>query len=156
MAEIETFVFQGPQIRGQVREGIVIKIGALQALAVDIDQIELRIVDLLRGFFVICHEIGVTLARLGFHQFGDLVECRAGVNRGQRQAQRQQTVAMMVRVMATTTQHPGEGTKNSNQSKYNAQTGKYVLTNPCARQAIRQGVEYRIIDTVTGKVIAGV
>jgi hypothetical protein len=49
VAEIETFVFQRAQVGRQVREGIVIKVGALQAFTVDIDQIELRVGDFFDG-----------------------------------------------------------------------------------------------------------
>ncbi len=63
---------------------------------------------------------------------------------------------MMVRMMATATQHPGQRAKNHHQRDDKAEPRKYVLTHTCARQAVRQGVEHRIVNTVTGKVIAGV
>ena len=85
MAEIETFIFQRAQIWRQVREGIVIKVGALQAFTVDIDQIERRVGDRFRRLFVVSREIRIAIARLGFHQLGDLMERRAGVDGGQRQ-----------------------------------------------------------------------
>ena len=115
MAEIETFIFQRAQVRRQVGEGIVIKVRALQAFTVDVDQIELRAGDRFGRFFVVSREIRIAVARLGFHQLGDLMERRAGVDGGQRQEQRQQAIAMMVRVMATSAQHPGQRAKNRHQ-----------------------------------------
>ncbi len=156
VAEVETFVFQGAQIRRQVREGIVIEIGSLQALAVDIHQIKLRVSDRFRWLFIVRHEIRIAVARLGFHQLGDLVKRRAGIHGGQRKEKRQQAVAMVVRKMTAAAQDPGERTKNHHQSHHQPQTGENVFTHARARQAIGQRVEHCIVDTVAGKVVAGV
>ncbi len=43
IAEIQTFVFQRTEFRGQIRERVVVKIGALEAFAIDINQIQLRV-----------------------------------------------------------------------------------------------------------------
>ncbi len=63
---------------------------------------------------------------------------------------------MMVRVMATSTQHPGQRAKNRHQRDDKAEPRKNVLAHTRARQAVRQRVEHRIVNTVTGKVVAGV
>ena len=62
----------------------------------------------------------------------------------------------MMWMMATTTQHPGERAKNSNQRHDDSQAGKYVLTNSGSRQAVGEGIEHRIVNTVSGKIVAGV
>ncbi|MNP31759.1 hypothetical protein D3C76_1248980 [compost metagenome] len=118
MAKIQTFVFQRAEIRRQIRKGIVIEIGALQTFAVDINQVQFRVSDGFRRFFVICREIWIAVAGLRFHQLGDLMERRAGINRTERQRQGQQAVAHMMRKMTTTAQHPAESAKHREQRQY--------------------------------------
>ena len=45
VTEIQAFVFQRAEFRGQIREGVIVKISTLQTFAVDINQIQLRIGD---------------------------------------------------------------------------------------------------------------
>ena len=63
---------------------------------------------------------------------------------------------MMVRMMATSTQHPGQCAKNGDQCNDKAEPRQNVLAYTRARQAVCQRVEHRIVNAVTGKVIAGV
>ncbi len=63
---------------------------------------------------------------------------------------------MVVWMMATSTQDPGKRAKNCHQRDDEAEPRKYVLTYACAGQAVRQRVEHRVVNAVTGKVIAGV
>ncbi|VAU68702.1 Uncharacterised protein [Klebsiella pneumoniae] len=156
MAEVEALVFQRAKLWRQVRESIVIKIGALQTFAVDIDQVESGIVDLLRGFFVIGRKVRVAIARLGFYQLGNLMECGAGIHGGQRQAQRQQAVAMMMRTVTATAQNPGQRGEDAHQGDHQPQTRKDILTYTSAGQAVGQRVEHRVVNTVAGKIIAGI
>ena len=45
IAEIQPLAFEFTELRRQVREGVVIKISALQTFAVDVHQVQLRIGD---------------------------------------------------------------------------------------------------------------
>ncbi|CDA01474.1 unknown [Klebsiella variicola CAG:634] len=60
IAEIEALIFYFAELRGEVRKGVVIKIGTLEAFAIDIDQVQLWIVDTLRRLFVVCGKVRVT------------------------------------------------------------------------------------------------
>lgn len=130
MAEVEATGFQCAKLWRQVRESIVIKIGAFQTFAVDIDQVESGIVDLLRGFFVIGRKVRIAIARLGFYQLGNLMECRAGIHGGQRQAQRQQAVAMMMRTVTATAQNPCQRGEDAHQATTSPRPGRMYLPTP--------------------------
>ena len=62
MAEIQAFIFQRAQFRREIRESFVIKIGPLEAFAVDINQVEFRVRDSFRRLFIISRKVRVAIA----------------------------------------------------------------------------------------------
>ncbi len=156
VAEIDPFVLDGPQFRGEIREGVVIEIGALKTFAVDVDEVQLRIRNRFTRLFVIGRKVGIAVARLGFHQLGDLMKRRAGIHRGEREYQRQQAVAEMVRMVTAAAQDPTQQSKHAYQRNHHANARKYVLTNPGAGQAVGQSIENGIVNPVPGKIVAGI
>lgn len=61
-----------------------------------------------------------------------------------------------MRMMPTAAQHPPQGAKNGNQRDGHADARQNVFADPGAGQAVGQSVEYRVVDAVAGKVVAGV
>ncbi len=147
--------FQRAKLWRQVRESIVIKIGALQTFAVDIDQVESGIVDLLRGFFVIGRKVRVAIARLGFYQLGNLMECGLA-----------STEASAGTAPAGCSHDDADGDgdgaepvparRRCPRGDHQPQTRKDILTYTSAGQAVGQRVEHRVVNTVAGKIIAGI
>ena len=156
VAEIEAFAFQFAKLGRQVGKRLVIKIGALKAFAVDIDQVELGVGDAFRRLFIVGNKIRIAVAGLGFHQLANLAERRTGVNGGQRENQRQQAIAKVVRMMTASAEYPAQGAENAHQRHDNPGAGKDIFADARAGQAVGQGIKHRVINAVAGEIIAGV
>lgn len=71
-------------------------------------------------------------------------------------AQRQQAVAMMMRTVTATAQNPCQRGEDAHRGDHQPQTRKDILTYTSAGQAVGQRVEHRVVNTVAGKIIAGI
>lgn len=83
------------------------------------------------------------------------MEGRAGVDRGQRQQQRRRC-SRRDEDDADGGAAPTPWRQNGNQRDGHADARQNVFADPGTGQAVGQSVEYRVVDAVAGKVVAGV
>ena len=154
VAEIQALRLLLAQFRRQTGENLLVEVGALQAFAVDIDQIELRVVDDLLRHLVVAVEVGVRQPGVRGDQAGDLAKGRRGLYRAGGAGHRQQTPAEMVRPLVAA-QQPAQQADQQKEQQQQPESGHHIFTDARAGQAVGQGIEHRIVDAVAGEVVAG-
>ncbi|MND74096.1 hypothetical protein D3C80_656840 [compost metagenome] len=155
IAEVDAVFAVLVQFVGQAGEDLLVEVGSLQAFSIDIHQVRrFALYGFLRRF-VIGVKVGGIAANLALHQQRDVLKGGSSADGKQRQHHGEHAVNHAAAFRLAPYQTPGQQGEDQRQHRQQADKRQQVFADAGALQAAGEGVDHRIGNAVTGKVVAG-